>query len=77
MNCPRGAGHFLPVLPRKEGEFKLITEMLGIHNSKFRGSAEGRSPFAEGLGVSPIFLKSPKTGGFRGLMEVGARSPRP
>jgi len=42
----------------------LITEMLfRIHNSKFRGSAEGRSPFAEGLGVSPIFFKVPQDWG--------------
>ncbi len=34
------------------------------------GSAEGRSPLAEGLGVFPQYSKSPKTGGLRGLKSV-------
>jgi len=34
------------------------------------GSAEGPCPFAERLGVSPSFSKSPKTGGFRGLINT-------
>jgi hypothetical protein len=31
------------------------------------GSAEGQSPSAGGMGASPIFKKSPKRGGLRGL----------
>ena len=35
------------------------------------GYAEGQSPFARGLGgCSPHFLKSPKTGGYRGLKRI-------
>jgi len=34
------------------------------------GSAEGQSPFAEGIGGVPQLQKSPKIGGQRGLKRV-------
>jgi hypothetical protein len=34
------------------------------------GRAEGQSPFAEGLGVPPNFVISPKSGGSRGLKKA-------
>jgi len=34
------------------------------------GSAEGRGPFARGIGGIPQFLKSPKIGGYRGLKRA-------
>ena len=37
-------------------------------NDSYEGRAEGQSPFAEGLGVSPnLPIPSPKIGGSRGL----------
>jgi hypothetical protein len=40
-----------------------------------QGCAEGRSPFAEGLGVSPNFLLSPQEWG-HGVDRKRARLPR-
>ena len=41
---------------------------LRFARATHRGCAEGRSPFAEGLGVSPnSFLYTPKIGGSKGV----------
>ncbi len=44
-------------------------DMRGVE----KGSAEGQSPFARGIGGVPQISKSPKTGGYRGLKSVGRR----
>ena len=47
----------------------MLIVLLSIEVAQQLGSTEGHSPFAGGLGVSPIRLwRTPKTGGQRGLI---------
>jgi len=48
-----------------------ITGKLRFARATHRGCAEGQRPFAEGLGVSPNFLISPKSGGPGVEIEYG------
>ena len=58
--------------PQWEGDERC--GMLPAWSLRVSGCAEGRSPFAEGLGVLPNLVISPKSGGSRGLKEASNRA---